>query len=65
MELTLRDGRRFTHFQADRKGDPELPLSDVELGDKLIELASPVIGADPARALLDKLWKLDTSKDLP
>lgn len=65
VDITLRDGRRFTHFQPDRKGDPELPLSDVELGDKLIELASPVIGADPARALLDKLWALDQSKELP
>ena len=65
VDVTLRDGRRFTHFQPDRKGDPELPLSDLELGDKLIELASPVIGVDPARALLDKLWTLDQSKELP
>ena len=65
VDVTLHDGRRFTHFQPDRKGDPELPLSDAELGDKLIELASPVIGADPARTLLDKLWTLDNSKELP
>jgi 2-methylcitrate dehydratase PrpD len=65
VEITLRDGRRFTHFQPDRKGDPELPLSDAELSDKLIELASPVIGAEPARTLLDKLWKLDHTQELP
>ncbi|WP_280151847.1 MmgE/PrpD family protein [Piscinibacter sp. XHJ-5] len=65
VDVTLRDGRCFTHFQPDRKGDPELPLSDAELGEKLIELASPVIGADPARALLDRLWALDQSKELP
>jgi 2-methylcitrate dehydratase PrpD len=65
VDVTLRDGRRFTHFQPDRKGDPELPLSDAELGDKLIELASPVIGADSAHMLLDKLWTLDSSKELP
>jgi 2-methylcitrate dehydratase PrpD len=65
VEIVLRDGRRFTHFQPDRKGDPELPLSDAELGDKLIELASPVIGAAAARALLDRLWTLDQSKELP
>jgi hypothetical protein len=58
-------GRRFTHFQPDRKGDPELPLSDAELGNKLIELASPVIGAASARALLDELWTLDQCKELP
>jgi 2-methylcitrate dehydratase PrpD len=65
VDITLRDGRRFSHFQPDRKGDPELPLSDAELGDKLIELASPVIGDGAARALLDKLWALDQSKELP
>jgi 2-methylcitrate dehydratase PrpD len=65
VDITLRDGRRLSHFQPDRKGDPELPLSDAELGDKLIELASPVIGDGAARALLDKLWALDKSKELP
>ena len=57
VEVTLRDGRQFTHLQSDRKGDPELPLSDAELGDKLIELASPSIGTararDAARRALD------------
>ena len=28
------DGRRFSHLQPDRKGDPELPLSDAELGEQ-------------------------------
>lgn len=65
VEVTLRGGRRLTHFQPDRKGDPELPLSDAELGDKLIELAAPVIGDVAARALLDKLWALDTREELP
>lgn len=65
VEVTLHDGRRFTHLQPDRKGDPELPLSDAELGDKLIELAAPVLGDAPARALLDKLWTLDKRKELP
>lgn len=65
VEVALRDGRRLTHFQPNRKGDPELPLSDAELGDKLIELAAPVIGGAAARALLDTLWTLDTHKELP
>lgn len=65
VDITLRDGRRVTRFQPDRKGDPELPLSDAELADKLIELASPVIGDAAAHALLERLWTLDTRKDLP
>lgn len=65
VTITLHDGRRFTHWQSDRKGDPELPLTDADLEDKLLELASPVIGAPSARALLERLWALDTCKELP
>jgi 2-methylcitrate dehydratase PrpD len=65
VDIETRDGRRLTHLQPSRKGDPELPLSDRELEDKLIELASPVIGIDAARALLARIWHLDTSEGLP
>ena len=65
VDIETRDGRRLTHLQPNRKGDPEQPLSDLELEDKLIELASPVIGIDKARALLARLWILDTSESLP
>ena len=58
MTITLRDGRRFAHLQPDRKGDPELPLSDADLEGKLLELASPVIGEPEARALLARIWAL-------
>jgi 2-methylcitrate dehydratase PrpD len=65
VDIETRDGRRLTHLQPSRKGDPELPLSDRELEDKLIELASPVIGIDAAHALLARIWHLDTSEGLP
>jgi 2-methylcitrate dehydratase PrpD len=59
VEITLRDGRHFTHLQPNRKGDPEEPLEDRELEGKLLELAGPVIGEGPARALLDQIWGLE------
>jgi 2-methylcitrate dehydratase PrpD len=67
VEITLRDGRRFTHLQPNRKGDPEEPLDDAELEGKLIELARPVIGEEAARALARRLWTLGTHNtgDLP
>lgn len=65
VEVVLRDGRRFTHLQPDRKGDPELPLTDADLEGKLQELASPVIGEADARALLDRIWTLHQSATLP
>jgi 2-methylcitrate dehydratase PrpD len=65
VTITLRDGRVLTHLQPDRKGDPELPLSDADLEGKLIELAGPVIGDAQARALLKRIWALATSESLP
>jgi len=65
IDIETRDGRRITHLQPNRKGDPEQPLTDSELEGKLIELASPVIGTDKARALLAHIWALDTSERLP
>jgi 2-methylcitrate dehydratase PrpD len=65
IEITLRDGRRLIHLQPYRKGDPELPLSDAELGDKLIELAAPAIGDAAAGDLLHTLWNLEACERLP
>ncbi len=65
VEIQTRDGRRAEHFQPDRKGDPELPLTDAELEGKYFELAIPVIGEARARSLLAQLWALDKSSALP
>jgi len=59
VAIESRDGRRGEHLQPTRKGDPDLPLSDAELEHKYLELASPVLGEEPARTLLARLWKLD------
>jgi 2-methylcitrate dehydratase PrpD len=56
MEIETNDGRTFRHFQPTRKGDPEMPLTDDELDDKFLELATPVIGQAGAHALLAQLW---------
>jgi len=59
VEIETGDGRKLKHFQPTRKGDPDLPLSDDELNDKFLELASPVVGNAVARRLLDALWSLE------
>ncbi len=62
VEVELNDGRKLAHFQPTRKGDPEMPLTDTEVNDKYLELATPVIGEAAARKLLDALWSLETLK---
>ncbi|AGU49151.1 2-methylcitrate dehydratase-like protein [Variovorax paradoxus B4] len=64
VEIETVDGQRHAWLQPDRKGDPELPLSDAELEDKFLELAMPVIGAERAQGLLQRLWGLDRAADL-
>ena len=64
VEIELADGRRLSHFQETRKGDPEMPLSDEEVNGKFIELAAPVVGEAPARALLASLWQLERLPDV-
>lgn len=58
------DGRSETFYQPNRKGDPELPLTDRDLDAKFLELAAPVIGKATADALLGKLWQLDVAPSL-
>ena len=65
VQVMLRDGRRLAHLQTDRKGDPELPLSDADLEGKLMELAAPVLGDAEARALLERIWALPAGGPLP
>jgi 2-methylcitrate dehydratase PrpD len=64
VEIELADGRRLAHFQPNRKGDPELPLTDAELNEKFLELTMPVVGDARARALLARLWALESDKNV-
>ena len=64
VAFVARDGRQEEHLQPTRIGDPEAPLSDAQLDAKYLELAVPVIGAGEAKALLAKLWKLESEKNL-
>jgi 2-methylcitrate dehydratase PrpD len=59
VAIRARDGRRGEHLQPTRKGDPDLPLSDAEVDEKFLELASPVIGPGAARERLSRLWRLE------
>ncbi|AVS81855.1 2-methylcitrate dehydratase [Paracidovorax avenae] len=63
VEIETMSGELQAWLQPDRKGDPELPLSDTELDGKFLELASPVLGAAGARALLVRLWSLDAAPE--
>lgn len=52
-------GKREEWLQPTRIGDPDAPLSDRALEEKYLELAVPVLGEERARALLERLWRLE------
>ena len=64
VTIETKDGRRMEHLQPTRKGDPDMPLTDADLEDKYLELATPVVGDVRARALLAQLWALEKQRDL-
>jgi 2-methylcitrate dehydratase PrpD len=65
VAIVMRDGTRLEHFAPYRKGDPEAPLSDADIDAKFLELVGPVLGEAESRALLAKLWNLDSLDGLP
>ncbi len=64
VTIETTDGRKKTFYQPNRKGDPELPLTDRDVEDKFVELAGPVIGEGRAKAFVAKLWTLERAGDL-
>ena len=65
VTIAARGGRTEEYFQPTRIGDPDAPLSDRQLEEKYLELAAPVIGETRARALLERLWRLEREVLIP
>jgi len=59
VAVTTRDGQMRSHRQPTRRGDPDLPLSDEEIGAKFHMLSDPVIGAAAAAEIAGALWRID------
>ena len=55
ITVRLQDGSEFRRFQQVRKGDPEDPLSDIEIIGKFDELAGSVLDAAAATRLRDTI----------
>jgi 2-methylcitrate dehydratase PrpD len=64
VRITARDGRSEDFLQPTRVGDPEAPLTDRQLEEKYFEFARPVLGAERAQRLLEKLWRVEKETTL-
>jgi len=57
--VTTGDGRERRFRQKTRRGDPDFPLSDGEIGEKFHMLAASVIGTEAAAEVAGALWRVD------
>jgi 2-methylcitrate dehydratase PrpD len=59
VEVTTKDGRRLTARRDLPKGEPEHSLSDGQLKEKFLSLATDAVSAEHAEAIWDAIFKLD------
>lgn len=64
IEVTLKDGRVLTARRDLPKGEPEHPLSDAELKEKFLSLASDCVSAERTQAIWETIFKLDEAADV-
>ena len=64
VEVTLNDGTTLVERVDAVRGTPQNPMSREEIVGKAVDLTTPVLGARPARMLIDKVLSMETSKSL-
>ena len=63
VEVETHGGEIFHGTAADRPGSPALPLSDDELTEKFLGLATPVVGEEPAARIAELVASLEELGD--
>ena len=62
--LTLKDGRTLECHVAHNLGTPDNPMSDRQLADKLVGLATPVLGSARAHEIAATCWRVIELPDI-
>ena len=64
VELTLNDGTQFSEWVRDVRGTADNPMTREEVIAKARDLIVPVLGEATAKALVDKVFALETIRDI-
>ena len=64
VEVTLADGTQFSKRNEAVRGSPQNPMTSEEIITKSRELITPVLGAPAASGLIEKVLKLESTKDI-
>jgi 2-methylcitrate dehydratase PrpD len=64
VELTLNDGTQFSEWVRDVRGTADNPMTREEVIAKARDLIVPVLGEATAKALAEKVFALETIRDI-
>lgn len=64
LRLTLKDGSVLEEHVEHATGSPRNPLSDARLEEKFVTLAGRTLGEPGAKALLERLWRLEEAESI-
>lgn len=64
VDVVTRGGERFVGEAGGDKGDLSQHKSDAQIAEKFLGVAEEFLGAGRAKAMLDRLWKLDGIEDV-
>jgi 2-methylcitrate dehydratase PrpD len=64
VELTFNDGTQLTDWVRDVRGTADNPMSRDEVIAKARELITPVLQAEKCSALIEKIFNLESVKDV-
>jgi 2-methylcitrate dehydratase PrpD len=64
VEVTLADGRRVSKLVRHAPGTPENPLDTAGVAKKAHSLMAPILGAERSTALIDRIGRLETVRDV-
>lgn len=64
LEVRSKDGREYRHHTIAVRGTPANPMPPEDVNAKARDLIAPIIGAVPAKALIDAIWALEDLSDI-
>ena len=64
VHVDLADGRRLTKRVDFPMGHAKNPLKDSQVEEKFDALVEPMLGSNPARKIIEIVWKLDGAKNV-
>jgi 2-methylcitrate dehydratase PrpD len=64
VEVRTKDGAVYSARYNLPKGEPEAPLTDAEIMDKFVSLATDTVSDEKAQRIMDLVWNLERVKDI-